>query len=357
MVILLCLLIITTSVIYLLYCLNPRENTILYKLKYILEVLILNNLKIVLIKIFGDKMTNYISKIYKYLTTENHPLVQYFYYFIFYVGQSLFYYSVYNYYLEFNYAVITLDLLIVLLAYICYNKCCNTNSYLTIDNYDYYYNKYIEYIDDVIYKNNNFCDTCCLNKPPLTKHCSICNKCIVNHDHHCIWIKGCVGEKNYKWFILFLLSHSLLSLYKFFMLGYVIYFFIIIKKRLYESEYTDINTGEIFKANNNVIFRYLFYKYNYIMLLVVLTICLGIALLLFVLYHLYLINKGLSTSQNIKYASILDYYNDELDLKKKQNSNQVNEIYTIVEKLKKSKLNPKNNNNSLYYKLKNVFKR
>lgn len=48
------------------------------------------------------------------------------------------------------------------------------------------------------------CIKCGALKYPRTHHCSICNKCILNMDHHCPWIGQCVGLNNRKYFILFL---------------------------------------------------------------------------------------------------------------------------------------------------------
>ena len=42
-------------------------------------------------------------------------------------------------------------------------------------------------------------------RPPRAHHCRICKHCIRRMDHHCPWINNCVGEKNQKYFIQFLM--------------------------------------------------------------------------------------------------------------------------------------------------------
>ncbi|CAM9837366.1 unnamed protein product [Choristocarpus tenellus] len=50
------------------------------------------------------------------------------------------------------------------------------------------------------------CYTCCIEKPPRTKHCRVCKRCVRAYDHHCPFVGNCVGGWNYRWFYLYLIS-------------------------------------------------------------------------------------------------------------------------------------------------------
>eukprot|EP00128_Syssomonas_multiformis_P013868 Colp12_sorted_trinity150504_noHs@30989 len=54
-----------------------------------------------------------------------------------------------------------------------------------------------------------FCHKCMKVKPDRAHHCSICGQCILKMDHHCPWVRNCVGFRNYKFFVLFLLYLSI----------------------------------------------------------------------------------------------------------------------------------------------------
>lgn len=53
-------------------------------------------------------------------------------------------------------------------------------------------------------------------RPSRVSHCNICNNCVINFDHHCVWLGTCIGRRNYKMFIYFV---SLLASYCLYIIG------------------------------------------------------------------------------------------------------------------------------------------
>ncbi|XP_032371488.1 palmitoyltransferase ZDHHC12-A isoform X1 [Etheostoma spectabile] len=58
------------------------------------------------------------------------------------------------------------------------------------------------------------CGYCLLQQQPMrAKHCQTCKHCVRRFDHHCPWIENCVGERNHRWFIVYLLVQLLALLW------------------------------------------------------------------------------------------------------------------------------------------------
>ena len=64
-------------------------------------------------------------------------------------------------------------------------------------------------------RNGRFrlCQTCNCWKPDRCHHCSACGVCVLKMDHHCPWFAGCVGFKNQKYFVQFLVYTSLYAVF------------------------------------------------------------------------------------------------------------------------------------------------
>eukprot|EP00262_Sarcandra_glabra_P005591 TRINITY_DN17313_c0_g1_i1.p1 TRINITY_DN17313_c0_g1~~TRINITY_DN17313_c0_g1_i1.p1 ORF type:complete len:342 (-),score=23.59 TRINITY_DN17313_c0_g1_i1:90-1115(-) len=69
-------------------------------------------------------------------------------------------------------------------------------------------------------ENYRFCIYCAKPKSPRTHHCRSCGMCILDMDHHCPFIGNCVGVANHRYFIAFLFSAVVSTLYVSMMTAY-----------------------------------------------------------------------------------------------------------------------------------------
>ncbi|KAI0169588.1 palmitoyltransferase PFA3 [Hypoxylon sp. FL1284] len=68
-----------------------------------------------------------------------------------------------------------------------------------------------------------FCKKCQARKPDRAHHCSTCRRCVLKMDHHCPWLATCVGLRNYKPFLQFLIYTTLFCFYCFAVSGSWVY--------------------------------------------------------------------------------------------------------------------------------------
>ncbi|XP_047939301.1 LOW QUALITY PROTEIN: protein S-acyltransferase 24-like [Salvia hispanica] len=58
---------------------------------------------------------------------------------------------------------------------------------------------------------SQLCATCKIVRPLRAKHCTTCDRCVEQFDHHCPWVSNCIGKKN-KWDFFLLLVLEVLAL-------------------------------------------------------------------------------------------------------------------------------------------------
>lgn len=86
--------------------------------------------------------------------------------------------------------------------------------------------------DDLIFPLFRECETCKIEKPARSKHCSSCDRCILMFDHHCIWLNNDVAYYTFRWFLLFLVSVCLVFLYGAYLCAYSLNLYLSTSKEL-----------------------------------------------------------------------------------------------------------------------------
>ncbi|KAL2086838.1 hypothetical protein ACEWY4_017897 [Coilia grayii] len=64
---------------------------------------------------------------------------------------------------------------------------------------------------EFIFKDE-YCTVCEAEVGPKAKHCWACNKCVMDFDHHCMWLNTCIGRRNYWFFFAMVVSGVILLL-------------------------------------------------------------------------------------------------------------------------------------------------
>ncbi|XP_072976450.1 probable protein S-acyltransferase 17 [Typha angustifolia] len=255
---------------------------------------------------FGSRGRNFILSIEHYCCARPNPILQLIYlaiigvtYFI--IAKSSFRYIPGYYISDLHRYVSTLAVGVGVLLFLVTSF--SDPGTVTANNVSQYLSAYP--YDNIIYTEKE-CSTCRITKPARSKHCSICDRCVARFDHHCGWMNNCIGEKNTRYFIAFLIWHFLICLY-----GAII-LVLILAGQLKERKVIYILTvyygiENSFSGLFPHVVQWLLGSYNTQILL---TVFLGIISLLlagFFGYHAHLCLTNITTNETFKWQDYISW--------------------------------------------------
>ncbi|XP_046576197.1 palmitoyltransferase ZDHHC4-like isoform X1 [Haliotis rubra] len=156
-----------------------------------------------------------------------------------------------------NHIIVPISIAFINLA--CFHYSCTTSAgEITPTNQEKLCSVYKP--DKLLYRSGAVCCTCKLEKPPRSKHCSICDKCVHRFDHHCVWTNNCVGAANVRFFNFFLMSLVVMCLNGAYMCFRALYL-IVSRMKLLQTSYVDTRTGEVKPITLAVLCQHLFMQH------------------------------------------------------------------------------------------------
>jgi palmitoyltransferase len=128
---------------------------------------------------------------------------------------------------------------------------------------------------------------CNVFKPERCHHCSACNRCVLNMDHHCPWINNCVGFWNRKYFML-LLVYVILTTY-FIFLSTVYDFIMTIKWEVDTYYYSKSDHDQTILMKNMLI------QVSFLV-----NCLIGTLITFFAKFHVWLVRNNKTTIENLE---------------------------------------------------------
>lgn len=258
-------------------------------------------------KIFGPKAATALQNSHDYVMNQSNPVFQILYLIICLGSWSI--YIAYAFPLIIASKIIPTwhvgtGLLTFLLCLASFQKICHTSpgnitarSMPKFDNYEY---------DNVLFVNR-ICPTLNIRKLPRSKYCRVTKRHVPRFDHFCGWLNKPIGEENYRFFLFFIFVQTFMCIYGSYVSA-LIFWEQIVKDDLLNARFYNASTGVEVDAGFRVIFNYLYAKNRGVSGCFLLQVILGIAFLVFFIFHIMLVCRNMTTNEFSKWRSVRKWH-------------------------------------------------
>jgi hypothetical protein len=129
-------------------------------------------------------------------------------------------------------------------------------------------------------------------------------------DHYCGWLNQAVGERNYRWFLLFVTVHVFMCWYGTWVMASLMYGEIL-DKDLLNATFFNASSGVEVKADYVIVFHYLFMRHFHIAGVLLLMFVMGVTLGMFLGFHIYITSLNMTTNEYFKWRSVKKWHKKE----------------------------------------------
>lgn len=255
-------------------------------------------------KMLGEWGFGIVASVYDYVVNQRNPLLQLLYLAI--INGAVLLWLVYGasqlpVYLLGKEAMYIAIAWVVLAQITFYKACSEGPGIITQENVECYNH---QPFDGIMFPNNKLlCKTCKIPKPPRSKHCTMCGHCVPIFDHHCIWLNQCVGERNYKYFLLFLFVNWTFLLWGARVVGLMLAS-PVYERNLLQATFRNPHSGKVYPATTWMVVQWAITQNIALTICFLLAFVMGLALFGFFMYHVYLLSQGLTTNESFKWSSV-----------------------------------------------------
>ncbi|KAL0480653.1 PAT17 [Acrasis kona] len=256
----------------------------------------------------GKNGIDYAKRLENYMCYQRNPILQIVYLGLMAVNVGFFFVFVFPLWPNARVTMLhkVLCFFIILSPYLAFMKACFSDAGVITKDTEQRYNETFKN-DNIMYFKDRKCPTCGIIKPPRSKHSVVTDKCISKFDHFCGWLNNDVGELNYKWFQLFLITNWISCFYGSFIYILTLWGIVEEKNLLYTVFVTP--SGQRIESSPGIVFQYMLS--NYIIIIAQCLFLFVVALMIFGFwaYHFfYLTFVNCTTYETFKWSHVQDVY-------------------------------------------------